>query len=179
MSIRKSIARGSGSALSRPIFPISVPMRRTARPRSTVYSSSLRAIARTSLRSRARNIHRAFHGRSNIFFVRHLPPAQHASFYASSRLTLNVTRSDMARMGWCPSGRLFEAAACGTAIFTTLGGPRDFFEPGHEILIGESCEDVIAALDLPKEELAPRLGTRASACLPSTPRRIVPPNSRR
>lgn len=98
---------------------------------------------------------------SNIFFVRHLPPAQHASFYASSRMTLNVTRSDMAKMGWCPSGRLFEAAACGTAIFSDRWDGLDtFFEPGREILIGESCEDVIAALDLPKEELA-RLGTDA------------------
>ncbi len=98
---------------------------------------------------------------SNIFFVRHLPPAQHASFYASSRLTLNVTRSDMARMGWCPSGRLFEAAACGTAIFSDRWEGLDtFFEPGREILIGDNCADVIAALDLPDAELA-RLGAHA------------------
>ena len=50
----------------------------------------------------------------NIHFVRHLPPADHPSFYASSRLTLNVTRQAMAALGWCPSGRLFEAAACAT-----------------------------------------------------------------
>ncbi|MET0221626.1 MAG: glycosyltransferase, partial [Tardiphaga sp.] len=47
----------------------------------------------------------------NIYFVRHLPPAEHPPFFASSRLTLNVTRQAMADMGWCPSGRLFEAAA--------------------------------------------------------------------
>ncbi|TIS30194.1 MAG: glycosyltransferase, partial [Mesorhizobium sp.] len=52
----------------------------------------------------------------NIFFVRHLPPADHPAFFCSSRLTLNVTREAMARKGWCPSGRLFEAAACGAAI---------------------------------------------------------------
>jgi len=97
----------------------------------------------------------------NIFFVRHLPPAQHASFYASSRLTLNVTRSDMARMGWCPSGRLFEAAACGTAILSDWwDGLDSFFEPGREILVGQACDDVIAALDLPQEELA-RIGAHA------------------
>ncbi|MBV9531252.1 MAG: glycosyltransferase, partial [Bradyrhizobium sp.] len=49
----------------------------------------------------------------NIYFVRHLPPSEHAAFFASSRLTLNVTRNAMTQMGWCPSGRLFEAAACG------------------------------------------------------------------
>jgi spore maturation protein CgeB len=54
----------------------------------------------------------------NIYFVRHLPPADHPAFYSSSRLTLNVTRRAMAEMGYCPSGRLFEAAACGVPIVT-------------------------------------------------------------
>src|SRR3569623_601783 len=35
----------------------------------------------------------------NIHFVRHLPPADHPSFYASSRLTLNVTRQALAALG--------------------------------------------------------------------------------
>ena len=35
----------------------------------------------------------------NIFFVRHLPPPEHPAFFASSRLTLNVTRQAMAEMG--------------------------------------------------------------------------------
>ncbi|HEX2494262.1 MAG TPA: hypothetical protein VHK24_10840, partial [Steroidobacter sp.] len=43
----------------------------------------------------------------NIYFVRHVPPDDHSAFFCSSRLTLNVTREAMARMGWCPSGRLF------------------------------------------------------------------------
>jgi spore maturation protein CgeB len=34
----------------------------------------------------------------------------------SSRLTLSVTRRAMAENGHCPSGRLFEAAACGTPV---------------------------------------------------------------
>src|SRR5207249_2718646 len=38
----------------------------------------------------------------NIFFVRHLPPIEHPAFFSSSRLTLNVTREPMAKMGWCP-----------------------------------------------------------------------------
>src|SRR5205823_5341778 len=50
---------------------------------------------------------------SNIYFVRHLPPTEHSIFYCSSPITLNVTRGPMAAMGYCPSGRLFEAAACG------------------------------------------------------------------
>ncbi|HTD56002.1 MAG TPA: hypothetical protein VK670_11515, partial [Silvibacterium sp.] len=50
---------------------------------------------------------------ANINFVRHLPPYLHPSFFSSSRATLNVTRKSMADYGYCPSGRLFEAAACG------------------------------------------------------------------
>ena len=66
----------------------------------------------------------------NIHFVRHLPPAEHAAFFCSSRLTLNVTRGPMREMGYCPSGRLFEAAACGTPIITdTWEGLQQFFTP--------------------------------------------------
>jgi spore maturation protein CgeB len=81
----------------------------------------------------------------NIFFVRHLPPSAHSAFYCSSRLTLNVTRPSMARRGYCPSGRIFEAAACGTAVLTDWWqGLDEFFEPGSEILV---CNDTQNALD--------------------------------
>ena len=54
----------------------------------------------------------------NIHFLRHMPPPLHPAFFASSRITLNVTRRAMAAMGWCPSGRLFEAAACGAPVLS-------------------------------------------------------------
>jgi len=92
---------------------------------------------------------------ANTFFVRHLPPAEHPAFYASSRLTLNVTRAAMARMGHCPSGRLFEAAACGVPILSDdWPGLDRFFEPGREILLARTTEDALAALDLPDASLA-------------------------
>jgi spore maturation protein CgeB len=85
----------------------------------------------------------------NIYFVRHLPPQDHPAFYASSRLTLNVTRGDMAAMGYCPPGRLFEAAACGTPIVSDRWeGLDSFFLPGSEILLAENAIDVVSALDL-------------------------------
>jgi spore maturation protein CgeB len=91
----------------------------------------------------------------NIFFVRHLPPPEHCAFYCSSKLTLNVTRRAMAEMGYCPSGRLFEAASCGTPILSDeWDGIADFFEPGSEILLARTTDDVLAALDRPPEELA-------------------------
>jgi spore maturation protein CgeB len=64
-------------------------------------------------------------------------------------------------MGWCPSGRLFEAAACGAAIVSDdWAGLGAFFGPGEEILIARSSEDVVAALDRPDEELR-AIGRRA------------------
>ena len=90
----------------------------------------------------------------NIFFVRHLPPPDHPAFFSSSRLTLNVTREAMAAMGWCPSGRLFEAAACGVPLITDEWEGLDaFFAPGAEILVARGTEDTVAALDLSDAEL--------------------------
>lgn len=89
----------------------------------------------------------------NIWFVRHVPPALHPSFYGSSRFTLNVTREAMARMGWCPSGRLFEAAACGCPILSDgWEGLDAFFGPGREIVVAETTEDVLAAMDMSDDE---------------------------
>ena len=97
----------------------------------------------------------AFPWSDNIFFVRHLPPSEHSAFYCSSRITLNVTRAPMAEMGYCPSGRLFEAAACGAAVLSdSWDGLDQFFEPGSEILVASSTEEALAALEVSDEQLA-------------------------
>jgi spore maturation protein CgeB len=91
---------------------------------------------------------------ANIFFVRHLPPAEHPAFFSSSRITLNVTRRAMAHMGFCPSGRLFEAAACGTPVLSDWWEGLDhFFAPDRELLVARSTEDAIRALDTPPGDL--------------------------
>jgi len=91
----------------------------------------------------------------NLWYLAHLPPADHPAFYASSRLTLNVTRRAMASMGWCPSGRLFEAAACGVPILTDAWDGLDaFYEPGTEILVAAGTDDALHALARDDAELA-------------------------
>jgi spore maturation protein CgeB len=98
---------------------------------------------------------------SNVFFVRHLPPSEHPAFFSSCRMTLNVTRREMAEMGWCPSGRLFEAAACGTPVLSDVwDGLDEFFTPQREILLVRNTEDAVAALDLPDAEIT-RIGRAA------------------
>lgn len=97
----------------------------------------------------------------NIWFVSHLPPGEHPAFFSSSRLTLNVTRAAMARMGWCPSGRVFEAAACATPVITDAWeGLSSFYAVGAEILVARDACDVAAALSLGDGELA-RIGRAA------------------
>lgn len=98
---------------------------------------------------------------NNIWFVRHVPPPEHPAFYCSSDLTLSVTRAAMAEMGYCPSGRLFEAAACGTPIVSDYWpGLEEFFEPGREILVVSSADEVQEALSLDSETLQ-RIGAAA------------------
>lgn len=94
----------------------------------------------------------------NVWFIRHLPPSEHAAFLCSSRVALNVTRAAMVRAGWCPSGRLFETAACAVPIVSDdWDGLDAFYRPGEEILLARDTGDVLAAMDLSDMELH-RLG---------------------
>ena len=84
---------------------------------------------------------------ANVERIDHLPPAEHPGFYAASRYTLNVTRADMVKAGWSPSVRLFEAAACATPVISDVwDGLDSLFEPGREIVLAETTEDVVERL---------------------------------
>jgi spore maturation protein CgeB len=90
----------------------------------------------------------------NVRRAEHVPPADHAALYSSSRLTLNLTREAMAASGYCPSGRFFEAAACGTPIVTDwFAGLDSFFEPGGEVLVAHNAEEVLQGLERSDGEL--------------------------
>jgi spore maturation protein CgeB len=74
----------------------------------------------------------------------------------------------MARAGWSPSVRLFEAAACGTPVVTDdWPGLADFFEPGREILVARTEHEALRTVrELPEVErraVARRARTRALA----------------
>nr|WP_246849808.1 glycosyltransferase [Rubellimicrobium arenae] len=97
---------------------------------------------------------------ANVERIEHLPPADHAAFYNAQRFTLNVTRAAMRRMGWSPSVRLFEAAACGTPIISDdWRGLTDLLPAGDAIIIAQGTDDVLRALDLPEPR---RLGIGAA-----------------
>jgi spore maturation protein CgeB len=91
----------------------------------------------------------------NVYFWRHVAAYEHPRFYASARLTLNVTRQAMAEFGWCPSGRLFEAAACGAPIVSDWWeGLDQFFAPEREIVVVRTTEDVLTVLESTDAALA-------------------------
>jgi spore maturation protein CgeB len=98
----------------------------------------------------------------NVQRITHIEPKHHREFYNAQRFTLNVTRADMIRAGYSPSVRLFEAAACGTPIISDEWlGLGEFFEPGREILIASTTEDVMEILREMPESDAREIGRRA------------------
>lgn len=91
---------------------------------------------------------------ANVRRLEHVDPGQHPAVYSSSRATLNITRHQMAASGYCPSGRFFEAAACGTPILSDAWRGLDhFFDTRRELHIVHTPEDVLACLDMPLAEL--------------------------
>jgi spore maturation protein CgeB len=98
----------------------------------------------------------------NVARIAHLAPQQHCRFYNQQRFTLNVTRAHMREMGYSPSVRLFEAAACGTPIISDdWAGLDQFFTPDLEILIADSVLDTLRYLHEIPESQRRAIGLRA------------------
>jgi spore maturation protein CgeB len=90
----------------------------------------------------------------NVRRIEHVAPRDHPAFYSSSRVTLNITRGEMARWGWCPSGRFFEAAACGTPLISDWWEGLDwFFDVARDLRVVSRPEHVEHALAMPDPEL--------------------------
>src|SRR5207248_10123769 len=99
---------------------------------------------------------------ANVHRITHLSPVKHRAFYNSQRFTINVTRAAMVRAGFSPSVRLFEAAACGTAIITDdWPGLKTLFRPGEEILVAKNAREVLSILQETPDDAAYEIGSRA------------------
>jgi spore maturation protein CgeB len=99
---------------------------------------------------------------ANVERIEHVPPADHAAFYAASRFTLNVTRADMIRAGYSPSVRLFEAGATASAILSDpWDGLDGIFSVEEEIAVVRSADDVLALLREAGDERRDRLAAGA------------------
>ncbi|MCK6530079.1 glycosyltransferase [Myxococcota bacterium] len=99
---------------------------------------------------------------ANVERIVHVSPREHRAFYNRQRFTLNLTRADMARAGWSPSVRLFEAAACGTPIVSDAWpGLETLLEPGSEVLLAGTAEEALAYLLEVSEARRRAVGARA------------------
>jgi spore maturation protein CgeB len=98
----------------------------------------------------------------NVDRIEHLAPSQHSLFYAQQRFTLNLTRSAMAKVGFSPSVRLFEAAACAVPIISDVWpGLESFFVPKREILLADRPGEVLEFLRGLSEEESSEIGRQA------------------
>jgi len=84
---------------------------------------------------------------ANVQRIAHLAPNEHSEFYCAQKFTLNITRADMRQLGFSPSVRLFEAAACGVPIISdNWPGLGTLFDIGEEILVADSADEVMHIL---------------------------------
>lgn len=83
----------------------------------------------------------------NVERIEHMPPSLHVDFYNRQRFTLNITRADMIKMGYSPSVRLFEAAACGVPVISDWWEGLDtIFKPDEAIFISHSPQHTLEIL---------------------------------
>jgi spore maturation protein CgeB len=100
----------------------------------------------------------------NVRYAGHVYTRDHNAFNCSASAVLNINRDSMARMGYSPATRVFEAAGAGACIVTDpWQGLDTFFEPGHELLVAGSGADVASILDTLTPEHAAAIGGAARA----------------
>jgi spore maturation protein CgeB len=98
----------------------------------------------------------------NINYIGHVPTHFHNAFNSSPLAVLNIARDSMAKYGFSPATRIFEAAGAASCIITDeWKGIECFFEPGKEILIAGSGEEVVSILDNLDPQRARSIGQRA------------------
>jgi spore maturation protein CgeB len=85
---------------------------------------------------------------SNVRHVGHLYTRDHNAWNCSPRAVLNISRESMARYGFSPATRVFEAAGAGACIITDAWeGISNFLEPGREVLVAKDGGEVTQALE--------------------------------
>ncbi len=83
----------------------------------------------------------------NVRWIGHVGSERHNAVNCSARMVLNVNRESMAKVGFSPPTRVFEAAGAGACLITDeWEGVDQFFTPNSEILIAKGAEEVVAHL---------------------------------
>jgi spore maturation protein CgeB len=98
----------------------------------------------------------------NVRLLGHVYSRDHNAFNCTARSVININRDSMARVGFSPPTRVFEAAGAGACLITDAWeGVEMFLEPGREVLVacnGAEVAEHVAALE---EGAARRMGQQA------------------
>lgn len=98
----------------------------------------------------------------NVRHVGHVYTRDHNAFNCTPRAVVNVNRDSMARFGWSPPTRVFEAAgAAACLVCDAWDGIEDFLEPGREVLTVASGDEVVEVIDTLDAERARAIGEAA------------------
>jgi len=99
---------------------------------------------------------------ANVINLGHVYTGDHNAFNSSLKAILNISRDSMARYGFCPATRVFEAAGAAACIITDAwAGIELFLKPGTEILTAQSGRDVVEILKNLTLEEARSIGQKA------------------
>jgi spore maturation protein CgeB len=80
---------------------------------------------------------------ANVRYLGHVYTADHNAFNCTPLAVLNVSRESMARYGFSPATRVFEAAGAAACLITDAWeGLEQFFEPGVEMLVAHDGGEV-------------------------------------
>ncbi|MGE6757916.1 CgeB family protein [Corallococcus interemptor] len=99
---------------------------------------------------------------ANVVRLGHVYTQDHNALNCSARAVLNIHRDSMARFGFSPATRVFEAAGAGACLITdAFEGVEQFLEPGREVLVAHSGEEVAEHVKRLTPEDARRMGQAA------------------
>ncbi len=99
---------------------------------------------------------------SNVSYAGHVYTQDHNAFNCTPRMVLNVSRESMARYGFSPATRVFEAAGAGACLVTDEWEGIDlFFAPGREILVASDGDAVARFVRDVSETQAREIGAAA------------------
>ncbi len=98
----------------------------------------------------------------NVKRFGHLYTRDHNAFNSTPLAVLNISRESMARYGFSPATRVFEAAGAAACIITDAWtGLELFLDPGTEVLVARSGAEVAGQLAALTPETARRIGQAA------------------
>lgn len=98
----------------------------------------------------------------NVRTIGLLYARDHNAFHCTPLALLHLSREDTARYGASPAARVFEAAGAGACMISdALGGIGMFLEPGREVLVARSGEEIAEHLQLLTPQRARQIGQAA------------------